>query len=43
MFQGLFADALDVVLLGVIPIVLLALGADALFRIGIARVQRVPR
>jgi osmoprotectant transport system permease protein len=43
MFQGLFADALDLVLLGVIPIVLLALAVDAVFRIGIARIQRVPR
>jgi len=43
MFQGLFADALDLVLLGVVPIVLLALIVDALFRIGIARTQRVPR
>jgi osmoprotectant transport system permease protein len=30
MFQGLFADALDLVLLGAIPIILLALAADAL-------------
>ena len=43
MFQGLFADALDLVLLGVIPIAVLALAVDALFRIVIARVQRVPR
>ncbi len=43
MFQGLFADALDLVLLGVIPIVLLALAVDALFRIGIARIQQAPR
>jgi len=43
MFQGLFADALDLVLLGVIPIMLLALAADALFRVGIARLERVPR
>jgi osmoprotectant transport system permease protein len=43
MFQGLFADALDLVLLGVIPIVTLALVVDAVFRIGIARVRRVPR
>ena len=43
MFQGLFADALDLVLLGVIPIAMLALAVDALFRIVIARVQRVPR
>jgi osmoprotectant transport system permease protein len=43
MFQGLFADALDLVLLGVIPIVLLALAVDWLFRIGIARAARLPR
>ena len=43
MFQGLFADALDLVLLGVIPIVLLALAVDAVFRTGIARIQREPR
>jgi osmoprotectant transport system permease protein len=30
MFQGLFADALDLVLLGAVPIILLALTADAL-------------
>jgi len=30
MFQGLFADALDLVLLGAVPIILLALAADAL-------------
>jgi osmoprotectant transport system permease protein len=43
MFQGLFADALDLVLLGVIPIVLLALAVDWSFQIGIARAARVPR
>ena len=30
MFQGLFADTLDLVLLGAVPIILLALAADAL-------------
>jgi osmoprotectant transport system permease protein len=30
MFQGLFADALDLVLLGAVPIIVLALAADAL-------------
>ena len=43
MFQGLFSDALDLVLLGVIPIVLIALATDALFRLAIAGVGRVPR
>jgi osmoprotectant transport system permease protein len=33
MFQGLFADALDLVLLGAIPIILLALAADALLNL----------
>jgi osmoprotectant transport system permease protein len=36
MFQGLSADALDLVLLGVIPIILMALAAGALFDLGIA-------
>lgn len=36
MFQGLFADALDQVLLGVIPVVLLALVADAVLNLLIA-------
>jgi osmoprotectant transport system permease protein len=43
MFEGLFADALDLVLLGVLPTVLLALAASAAFSVAIARVQRVPR
>jgi osmoprotectant transport system permease protein len=43
MFQGLFADALDLVLLGVVPIVLLALAADLLFELGIAYAGRLPR
>jgi osmoprotectant transport system permease protein len=42
MFQGLFADALDLVLVGVVPIVLLALTADAVFGIVIARWRRLP-
>jgi len=42
MFQGLFADALDLVLLGVVPIIALALVANALFDVGIARLIRVP-
>jgi osmoprotectant transport system permease protein len=43
MFQGLFADALDLVLLGVVPIILLALATNALFDLGIGRLRRVPR
>jgi len=33
MFQGLFANALDLVLLGALPIILMAVAVDALFRI----------
>jgi osmoprotectant transport system permease protein len=33
MFEGLFADALDLVLLGALPVILLALGLDQLLRI----------
>ena len=33
MFQGLFANALDQVLLGALPIILLAVGVDLLFRL----------
>ena len=40
MFQGLFADALDQVLLGVVPVVLMALLADAVFRLLIALAAR---
>ncbi|PWC89747.1 osmoprotectant uptake system permease [Azospirillum sp. TSH100] len=36
MFQGLFANALDLVLLGAVPVILLAVAADALLSIGIA-------
>lgn len=43
MFQGLFADALDLVLLGVLPIVALALVADALFELGAAGAGRMRR
>ena len=43
MFQGLFADALDLVLLGVVPIIALALAAAALFELGIGYVGRMPR
>jgi len=40
MFQGLFADALDQVLLGVIPIVLMAMLADAAMSALVALVQQ---
>lgn len=40
MFQGLFADALDQVMLGVIPVVLLALLADAVLGLLIALAAR---
>ena len=40
MFQGLFADALDLVLLGVLPIVALALAANALFELGVVGAGR---
>jgi osmoprotectant transport system permease protein len=43
MFQGLFADALDLVLLGVVPIVVLALAVDLVFELGIAYVGRLPQ
>lgn len=39
MFQGLFADALDLVLLGVLPIILMALAANALFDLGLGRLH----
>ncbi|PWC34522.1 osmoprotectant uptake system permease [Azospirillum sp. TSO35-2] len=40
MFQGLFANALDLVLLGAVPVILLAVAADALLSIGIAAATR---
>jgi osmoprotectant transport system permease protein len=43
MFQGLFADALDLVLLGVLPIIVLALAVNALFDLGIVYAGRRPR
>ena len=43
MFQGLFANALDTVVLGTLPIILLALIADAAFRVLTAAVGRAPR
>jgi osmoprotectant transport system permease protein len=42
MFQGLFADALDLVLLGAVPIILLALAADALLDLAGALGRRRP-
>ena len=39
MFQGLLGTALDLVLLSVLPVVALALAADALFRLAAAAVQ----
>ncbi|MGO1077794.1 ABC transporter permease [Inquilinus sp. CA228] len=39
MFQGLFANALDLVLLGALPIILMAVAVDALFRILVAALQ----
>ncbi len=43
MFQGLFADALDLVLLGVLPIILMALAANVLFDLGLGRLRRLRR
>jgi osmoprotectant transport system permease protein len=43
MFQGLFANALDLVLLGAVPVILLAVAADALLNLAIAMLRRVPR
>lgn len=40
MFQGLFANALDLVLLGALPIILMAVAVDALFRILVDALQR---
>jgi osmoprotectant transport system permease protein len=42
MFQGLFSSALDLVLLGVIPIVLLAVVADATLSAAVAVAGRTP-
>ncbi|WP_223677993.1 ABC transporter permease [Azospirillum agricola] len=36
MFQGLFANALDLVLLGAVPVILLAVAADALLTLAVA-------
>ncbi|MFE0757383.1 ABC transporter permease [Inquilinus sp. NPDC058860] len=40
MFQGLFANALDLVLLGALPIILMAVAVDAVFRILVDALQR---
>ncbi len=43
MFQGLFANALDLVLLGAVPIVVMVVVVDALFRIGVDTLNGVFR
>jgi osmoprotectant transport system permease protein len=43
MFQGLFSNALDLVLLGVVPMIGMALATDTLFALAIAASARVPR
>ena len=43
MFEGLFSSAQDLVLLGVVPIVGLAVLADALFKVTIKLVQTAPQ
>ncbi len=40
MFQGLFSNALDLVLLGALPIIAIAVLADALFKLALALSQR---
>jgi osmoprotectant transport system permease protein len=40
MFQGLFSNALDLVLLGALPIIAIAVLADALFKLALAVAQR---
>ncbi len=40
MFQGLFANALDLVLLGAVPIVMMVVVVDAVFKFGVARLKR---
>ncbi len=40
MFQGLFSNALDLVLLGALPIIAIAVVADALFKLGVAMAQK---
>ena len=41
MFQGLFSNALDLVLLGAVPVVMMVVVVDALFKFGVGRVSRV--
>jgi osmoprotectant transport system permease protein len=40
MFQGLFANALDLVLLGAVPIVIMVVVVDVAFNFGVARLNR---
>ena len=42
MFQGLFANALDLTMLGAVPVILLAVTADALLRLLTAYAERRP-
>lgn len=42
MFQGLFANALDLVLLGAVPVILLAVAVDAALRLVVALLGRRP-
>lgn len=41
MFQGLLSSALELVLLGVIPAIALALSVDTLFKVIISMLQKV--
>ena len=43
MFEGLFANALDLVVLGALPVVFLALATDGVFRLVTAAVEAGPR
>jgi osmoprotectant transport system permease protein len=43
MFQGLYANALDLVLLGAVPIVMMVIVVDAFFRIGVDRMKGTGR
>lgn len=40
MFQGLFANALDLVMLGVLPVVLMAIAVDALMKLAVSLAAR---
>jgi len=42
MFQGLFANALDLVLLGAVPVILLAVAVDGALRLAVALLGRSP-